>query len=105
MFHISLLKRWNTGSLQQEEEVPKDNDLEAEEPYYEIENILRWRKVKRSRKVLKEYSVLWKGYPIAEASWIQAEKFSHPDQLRRYLEDDQPLQRDYEENVMRTSLS
>ena len=92
VFHISLLKRWNTASLQEEEEVPADDDLELEEPYYEVEKILRWRKVKRGRKILKEYLVLWKGYPIVEASWIQAEQFSHPDQLQQYLEDDQPLE-------------
>ena len=34
VFHISLLKRWNTASLQEEEEVPADDDLEIEEPYY-----------------------------------------------------------------------
>ena len=50
VFHISSLKRWNAKSLQEEEEVPADDDLEIEEPYYEIEKILRWRKVKRSRK-------------------------------------------------------
>ena len=92
VFHISLLKRWNTASLQEEEETPVDEDLEIEEPYYEIEKILRWTKVKRGTKILEEYLVLWKGYPIAEASWIQAEQFSHPDQLQQYLEDDQPLE-------------
>ena len=72
-FHISLLKRWNVASLQEEEEVPADDDLEVEEPYYEIDKILPWRKVKRGRRILKECLVLWKGYPITEASWIQAE--------------------------------
>ena len=73
MFHISLLKRWNTTSLQEEEEAPANDGLEIEEPYYEIEKILLWRKVKRGRRILKEYLVLWKGYPVTEASWIQAE--------------------------------
>ena len=91
VFRISLLKRWNTASLQ-EEEVPADDDLETEEPYYEIEKILPWRKIKRGRRFLKEYLVLWKEYQVIEASWIQAEQFSHPDQLQQYLEDDQPLQ-------------
>ena len=68
VFHILLLKRWNTASLQEEEEVPADDDLELEEPYYEIEKILRWRKVKRGRKTLKEYLVLWKGCKVTEAS-------------------------------------
>ena len=35
--HISLLKRWNIASPQEEEEVPVDDDIEVEEPYYEIE--------------------------------------------------------------------
>ena len=91
MFHISLLKKWNTASIQ-EEEVPADDDLEIEEPYYEIEKILRWRKIKRGRTILKEYLVLWKNYQVAEASWIQAEQFSDPNQLQQYLNDDQPLQ-------------
>ena len=40
VFHISLLKRWNTASLQEDEKVPADNDIELEEPYYKIEKIL-----------------------------------------------------------------
>ena len=91
VFHISLLKKWNTASLQ-EEDVPADDDLEIEEPYYEIEKILRWRKIKRGRRILKEDLVLWKDYPITEASWIQAEQFSDPNQLRQYVNEDQPLQ-------------
>ena len=69
----------------QADEVP-----DVEEPYYEIERILRWRKVKRNKNILKEYLVLWKGYPIEEASWIQAGQLSHPGQLRNYLEEDNP---------------
>ena len=91
VFHVSLLKSWHTASLQEDEE-PIDDDLELEEPYYEIEKILRWRKVKRGRRVLKEYLVLWKNYPVSEASWIRAEQFSNPDQLQQYLNEDQPLQ-------------
>ena len=41
---------------------------------------------------MKEYLVLWKNYPATEASWIQAEQFSDPSQLKRYLDEDQPLQ-------------
>ena len=40
VFHVSLLKNWHTASLQEDEE-PMDDDLELEEPYYEIEKILR----------------------------------------------------------------
>ena len=46
VFHISLLKKWNVVDLQEEEEVPVE-EHEVEEPYYEIEKLLRWRRVKR----------------------------------------------------------
>ena len=84
VFHISLLKKWNTASIH-EEEVPADDDLE-------IEKTLQWRKIKRGRRILKEYLVLWKDFPDTEASWIQAEQFSDPNQLQQYLNDYQPLQ-------------
>ena len=67
-----------------------DEGPNVEEPYYEIEKILRWRKFKRNKNIIKEYSVLWKGYPIEEASWIQAQQFSHPGQLKTYLDEDNP---------------
>ena len=88
VFHVSLLKDWRTADLQEGQSVPADDVPDVEEPYYEIEKILRWRKSKRNKKILKEYLVLWKGYPIEEASWVQVEQFSHPGQLRNYLEED-----------------
>ena len=91
VFHILLLKKWTTASLQ-EEDVPANDGLEVEEPYYEIKKILQWRKVKRGRRILKEYLVLWKNYPITEGTWIQAEQFSNPSQLQQYLDENQPLQ-------------
>ena len=54
---------------------------------YEIESILRWRKFKRNKKIVRNYLVFWRGYPVEEATWIQAEQFSHPRQLNNYLEE------------------
>ena len=48
VFYISLIKRWNVVDLREEEEFPIE-ELEVEEPYYEIEKLLRWRKVKRNQ--------------------------------------------------------
>ena len=53
MFHVSLLKRWNTANLQEDQPVSHDDVPEVEEPYYEIKRILRWRKVKRKNKIYK----------------------------------------------------
>ena len=41
VFHISLLKKWNAVDLQEEEKIAAE-ELEVEEPYYEIEKLLRW---------------------------------------------------------------
>ena len=90
MFHISFLKDWRTADLQEDQPTPTDDVPDVEEPYYDIEGILQWCKVKRGRKFLKEYLILWKEYPIEEASWVQDEQFSHPDQLQQYLQDDKP---------------
>ena len=87
VFHVSLLKDWRTASLQEDQPIPSDTP-EVEEPFYEIEKILRWRKIKRNKKIIKEYLVLWKGYLVQEASWVQASQFSHPTQLKDYLKED-----------------
>ena len=88
MFHVSLLKNWNTVNLQEDLPTSQDDVPDVEEPYYEIEKILHWRKVKRKNKILKEYLVLWRGYPVEDAMWIQAQQFSHPGQLQEYLKKD-----------------
>ena len=79
VFHISLLKDWKTADLQEDQSAPTDDVPDIEEPYCNIEKTLRWRKVKRGRKILKEYLILWKGYPVEEASWVHADQFSHSD--------------------------
>ena len=78
VFHVALLKSWNTANLHDDQPVTTNDVPEVEEPYYEIERILRWQKVKRNKKILKEYLILWKGYPVEESRWVQASQFSHP---------------------------
>ena len=87
---MSLLKHWNPVNLQEDQPISHDNVPEVEEPYCEIEKILRWRKVKRKNKIIKQYLVLWRGYPVEDAMWIEADQFSNPRQLQEYLREDQP---------------
>ena len=72
VFHVSLLKDWKTTDLHEEQPVNQQDAPEIEEPYWEIEKILWWEKIKRNKKY-KEYLVLWKGFPVEEASWVRAE--------------------------------
>ena len=64
------MRDWNAADVQEDRPVSQDDTPEAEEPYWEIERILRWRKVKRNKKIIKEYLVLWRGFPVSEATWI-----------------------------------
>ena len=90
VFHVSQLKKYNAAKLQEDQPVSHDEVPEVEEPYHEIEKILHWRKVKRKNKIYKQYLVLWKGYPVEDAMWIEADQFTHPNQLLDYLKEDQP---------------
>ena len=92
VFHVSLLKTFKAAELQEDQPVSQEDVLDIEEPYYEIEKILRWRKIKRGNRIVKQYLVLWKDYPVEEARWIEADQFNHPGQLQNYLEEDQPLE-------------
>ena len=100
--HVWILKQWNTENLQEDQPISPGDVPEVAESYYEIERILRWRKIKRKNKIIKQYLVLWCGYPVEDAMWIEANQFSYPGQLQQYLRDDDPQ----EEKVwvMRTSL-
>ena len=74
VFHVSLLRDWNAADVQEDRPVSQDDAPEVEEPYWEIERILRWRKIKRNKKIIKEYLVLWRGFPVEEATWIVPRK-------------------------------
>ena len=80
MFHVSLLKRWSAAELQEDQLISQEDVPDVEEPYYEIERILRWCKVKQGNKIVKQYLVLWRGYPIEDAMWIEANQLSYPEQ-------------------------
>ena len=90
VFHVSLLKHWNPVNLRESQRISHDDVSEVEESYYEIEKILSWRKIKRKNKIIKQYLVLWRGYPMEDAMWIEADQFSYPGQLHEYLREDQP---------------
>ena len=92
VFHVSLLKAWKaTDVLEDQPDLPADIP-EIEEPFWEIEKILRWRKVKINKKIIKQYLVLWRGFPVNEATWITQDQFIRPELLRQFLQDDKPVE-------------
>ena len=92
MFHVSLLKAWKATDVHEDRPVTQEDIPDVEEPYWEVEKILRWRKIRRGRQVVKEYLVLWKGFPASEASWVSIDQFIRPDLLQTFIRDDKPLE-------------
>ena len=63
-----------------------------EEPHYLVERILRWRRVKRGRRSIREFLVTWTGYPVDEAEWIPGSYFSDPTGLEEQISQDRPVE-------------
>ena len=92
VFHISLLKPWRESQWScPVEETEVDVEVEPE-PTYEVERILKWRKLKVGRRMTREFLVIWHGYPLDEAQWIPEANFRFPAQLRQQLKDDRPVE-------------
>ena len=54
VFHVPLLKDLKIADLHEDQPVNQQDAPEIEEPCWEIEKILRWRKIKRNKKIDKE---------------------------------------------------
>ena len=92
VFHVSLLKPWREfawSCLVEEQELDVNIELQ---PRYEIERILKWRRVKVGRRATREFLVTWYGYPLDEAQWIPEANFPYPAQLKQQLKDDHPVE-------------
>ena len=92
MFHVSLLREWKAADVQEDQPVSQEDAPEVEQPYWEIEKTLRWRKIKRNKKIMKEYLALWKGFPIEEATWITPEQLITPELLQQFIQEDKPVE-------------
>ena len=88
VFHVSLIKPWKEGMYMQ---VPNsDDEITLEEtndqPIYEVETILRWRKRKKGNKLIREFLVVWTGYPLEEATWEPETNFPDKTALQEDIE-------------------
>ena len=50
VFHVSLLRDWKVADVQEDRLVSQDDAPEIEEPYWEIQKILQWRKKKKKKR-------------------------------------------------------
>ena len=81
-FHVSHLKRYLQPDEFIREVEPPPPKLVERVLEYEIEGILRHR----GKGVRRRYLVLWKGYPLEEATWEPEMHLDHaPEVLEEYL--------------------
>ena len=79
---MSNLKRYLRSEEFVREVQPPPPDLVEGIPEYEAEGILRHQ----GKGARRRYLVLWKGYPVTEATWEPAEHLEHaPEVLEEYL--------------------
>ena len=92
VFHVSLLKPWRKLTWGSPVDLQPVDIEPAAKPTYEVERILRWRKVQIGRKKTREFLVTWHGYPLEEAMWIPESNFSFPNELKKMIKQDKPVE-------------
>ena len=92
VFHVHLLKpfrrgEWTAASSSALPELDVEDDTQ-----YEIERIVRWRYYRAGNQKKKEYLVVWKGYPLEDASWIPLEEARPAEHFRNMIQRDRPVE-------------
>ena len=81
-FHVGKLKRYHRSDEFLREVEPPPPVLVEGEPEYEVESIARHR----GKGARRRYLVVWKGYPLSEATWEPESSLLHaPEILADYL--------------------
>ena len=92
VFHSSLLKPWRESEWSCPVDTPVADLEVSQEPVYQVERILKWRKVPGGRHGEKEVLVTWTGYPLEEAQWINEKNFSDLAGFRQQMRQDRLIE-------------
>ncbi|CAM6104731.1 unnamed protein product [Calypogeia fissa] len=79
VFHVSLLKPYISRPLtfSNPHPTPPLPQVVDDHIEYEVDRILQKRIIRRGRKTIVEYLVLWKGFPLHEATWEPIGNLTH----------------------------
>ena len=92
VFHTSLLRPWRESQWSCPVDVHAPPVDTPEEPFYEVDKIVKWRKIKRGRRTIREFLVTWTGYPLEDAQWIPESNWRDPRKLNDYIKQDRPTE-------------
>ena len=68
VFHVSLLQAYRADGTYQPPKEPLFYD-DAGLPWYEVEDILQHRELKRGKRSVVQYLIKWKGYGHEHNTW------------------------------------
>ena len=71
-------------------DIPAPDVQVSDEPFYEVDKILEWKKTKGGRRTMKEYLVTHRGYSLEDAQWIPEANWRDPKALKVYIKRDKP---------------
>ena len=91
VFHVSLLREWRESDWDQDEQAPVP-ELVAADERSEIEKLLRWRYVRQGNRRVREFLVLWVGWPLDDATWVPESAIGPPEHVDSLLQRDQPVE-------------
>ncbi|CAM6101969.1 unnamed protein product [Calypogeia fissa] len=79
VFHVSLLKPYisRPSTFSNPHPTPPLPQVVDDHIEYEVDRILQKRIIRRGRKTIVEYLVLWKGFPLHEATWEPIGNLTH----------------------------
>ena len=92
VFHSSLLKLWQESHWSCPVDAPAPEFEVEGTPYYTVERILHWRKIRRGRRNERKFLVIWTGYSIDEAEWIPERNFFDKAGLNELLGQNKPME-------------
>ena len=87
IFHVSQLKLYRQPTNETRTYQRPDPILTtAGEEEYEVEEIINHRTRRRGRQVIREYLILWKGYPAHEMTWEPEDNVANaPEKIAEYF--------------------
>ena len=92
VFHTSLLRPWRSSEWSCPVNIPAPEVQVSDEPFYEVDKILKWRKTAVSRRTIKAYLVTWTGYALEDAQWISETNWRDPTKLKTYIKQEKPTE-------------
>ena len=84
VLHVDRLRRWQSAARVERPAPKAPAPVNPAENRFEVDRILRTRVTHRGGKERREYLILWRGYPLHDATWEPAENLQCTRKLQEF---------------------